>query len=130
MNLSVDFNDPSINDLEFAKRLVESGNKALEGLYPDDFDIDQEQMRKFDNLVEFFKKAAKDLGGKIESVSLNPTNPPSGVTANFVVFDLFGDDVQKFCDVIRECSAISMDITDKDEISISCTIPGVFKFRS
>jgi hypothetical protein len=83
-------------------------------------------MKKLSDLVEIFKKAAKDLGGKIESVSLDPSNPPSGVTANFVVFDLFGEDVQRFCDVIRSCSAISMDVNTNDEICISCTVPDVF----
>ena len=128
--MSLDFNDPSISDKDFAKRFLKASQDAMKGLTPDDFDIDQVQMDKLNELVAFFRKAAKDLGGKIESVNINPLNPPSCVTANFVVFDLFGADIQKFCDVIRNCSAISMDVTVDDEVSISCTIPGVFKVRS
>ena len=124
--MNYDFNDPSISDHEFAKRLVDAFDKEMEGVTSDDFAIDTTQMKKLNDLIEFFKKAAKDLGGKIDSISLDPSNPPNGVTASFVVFDLFGDDVQRFCNVIRECSAISFDVTNRDEVCISCTIPGVF----
>lgn len=124
--MSYDFNNPSISDAEFAKRLVGALDEAMSGLAPDDFEVDPDQMQKLHDLIEFFKKAAKDLGGKIESVRLDPLSPPNGITANFIVFDLFGDDVQKFCEVIRNCSAVSMDTTVNNEVSISCTIPGVF----
>lgn len=124
--MSYDFTDPSISDLEFAKRLIEAQKQAMDGMTPEDFDINPDQLQKLNNLVEFFKKAAKDLGGKIVSVDLDPLDPPCGVTARFIVFDLFGEDIQRFCDVIRECSAISMDVMDTDEIEISCTIPNIF----
>ena len=127
--MSYDFNDPTISDLEFAKRLTEAFDEEMEGVNPEDIEVNPTQMKKLNDLVEFFKKAAKDLGGKIESVSLDPSNPPNGVTANFLVFDLFGEDVQRFCDVIRACSAISMDVNVKDEICISCTVPNVFIHR-
>lgn len=126
LQMSYDFNDTSISDLEFARRIMNALGKEMEGVSTQDFEVNPDQMKKLSNLVEFFKKAAKDLGGKIESVSLDPSNPPSGVTANFVVFDLFGEDVQRFCDVIRSCSAISMDVNTNDEICISCTVPDVF----
>lgn len=124
--MSYDFNDSSISDLEFARKIMNALGKEMEDVNTEDFEVNPDQMKKLSDLVEFFKKAAKDLGGKIESVSLDPSNPPSGVTANFVVFDLFGEDVQRFCDVIRSCSAISMDVNTNDEICISCTVPDVF----
>ena len=124
--MNYNFNDPSISDLEFAKRLIEAQKQAMDGMTPDDFDVDPVQMQKLNNLVEFFRKAAKDLDGKIVSVDLNPLNPPNGVTTRFIVFDLFGEDIQRFCDVVGNCSAISIDVTDSDEIEISCTIPNVF----
>ena len=124
--MSYSFTDPSLSDLEFAKQLMEAYDKEMANANPEDYEIDPIQLKKMNDLIEFFKKAAKDLGGKIESIDLNPSKPPNGITANFIVFDLFGDDIQRFCDVIRHCSAISMDVTVNDEISISCTIPGVF----
>ena len=101
-------------------------HKEMEDFDPDEYQINPQQLQKLVDLIDFFKKAAKDLGGKIESIDIDPAAPPNGITANFVVFDLFGEDVQRFCEVIRHCSAISMDVTINDEVSISCTVPNVF----
>lgn len=124
--MNFDFLDKSLSDEEFARRFKAACEEEMRRTDTDDLMIDPVQLSKLNDLVGFFKKAAKDLGGRIVSIDLNPVLPPNGVTANFVVFDLAGDDVKRFCDVVRECSAISMDVTDTDEICISCTIPGVF----
>jgi len=120
------YNETGISDLEFSKRFLAAYRKEMESFNPDDWTIDQAQLQKLHDLIEFFKKAAKDLGGKIDSIDIDPAAPPNGITANFLVFDLFGDEVQQFCDVVRHCSAISMDVTVDDEISISCTVPNIF----
>ena len=124
--MSYDFNDPTISDQEFVKRFMVAYHKEMEDFDPDEYQINPQQLQKLVDLIDFFKKAAKDLGGKIESIDIDPAAPPNGITANFVVFDLFGEDVQRFCEVIRHCSAISMDVTINDEVSISCTVPNVF----
>lgn len=127
--MSYDFNDPTISDQEFVKRFMAAYHKEMEDFDPDEYQVNPEQLQKLINLIDFFKKAAKDLGGKIESIDIDPAAPPNGITANFIVFDLFGEDIQRFCEVIRHCSAISMDVTVKDEVSISCTIPNVFTLK-
>ena len=124
--MNFDFLESTISDHEFSQRLVAKLKSAYSGASAEDFALDPIQLRKFLDLLDFFEKAAKDLGGKIEAVDLDPLNPPTGLTASFVVFDLAGDDVQRFCDVIRNCSAISMDVTSDDKVCISCTIPKVF----
>lgn len=128
--MSYDFFDQSISDKEFAERFLAAYNQETGDAKPEDFEVNPIQMEKLNNLVEFFRKAAKDLGGRIISVDIDPVLPPNGVTANFIVFDIAGNDVKRFCDVIRECSALSMDVTVNDEISISCTIPNVFVRKS
>lgn len=127
--MSYDFNDPSISDQEFAKRFMAAYRKEMEDFDPEEFQINPQQLKKLVDLIDFFKKAVKDLGGKIESIDIDPATPPNGITANFIVFDLFGEDVQRFCEVVRHCSAISMDVTVNDEVSISCTIPNVFALK-
>lgn len=124
-----DFLDKSLNDKEFAKRFAKACDEMVHRYSKEDFEIDPVQLDKLTDLVAFFSKAANDLGGKIDSIDIDPMTPPSGVTASFIVFDLAGDDIQEFCDVIRECSAISMDVTEDDKISISCTIPRIFTLR-
>ena len=127
--MSHDFNDPTISDYEFAKRFMAAYNKELKDFDPDEYQVNLTQLQKLINLIDFFKKAAKDLGGKIDSIDIDPSSPPNGITANFIVFDIFGEDVQRFCDVLRHCSAVSMDVTVHDEVSISCTIPNVFTLK-
>lgn len=127
--MNYDFLDPNISDKEFAQRFVRAYEDAMKDVNPDDYVIDQVQLQKLNDLIEFFKTTAINLGGKIESVSLNPAAPSNGITANFIVFDLFGDEVQRFCDVIRHCSAISMDVTVDKEISISCTVPNIYTHK-
>lgn len=125
--MNLDFNDPTIDDLEFSKRFTAAVDKMVK--VSDRARINHEQMRKLIKLVAFYERKVKELGGRFEEVSLSPTTPPNGLTADFEVFDLSGKEVQEFCDVMRECSAVSMDITSDDEISISCTIPNVFIYE-
>jgi len=126
MQTSIDFNDKALSDLEFSRKLMAEFREQMKDFDPSDYEFDRAQLGNLIDLIEFFENAANDLGGKIESIDLDPADPPNGITANFIVFDLFGDDVKRFCDVIRNCSAISMDVTTDNEISISCTIPNVY----
>ena len=124
--MGYDFLDKSLSDKEFAERFIAACDEEMRRTNREDIKVNPVQLQKLNNLVNFFKETAKKLGGKIESIDLDPVSPPNGVTANFIVFDLAGNEVQRFCDVIRECSAVSIDVTVDDEVSISCTIPNVF----
>ncbi len=121
-----DFLDPSISDEEFVRRFAKAMEEYLKASRAEDYVVNPAQMAKFNELVRFFTKAADDLDGRIEDVDFNTVFGTGDLTANFVVFDLNGKEVQKFCDVIRHCSAIGMDVTDTDKVCISCTIPNVF----
>lgn len=123
--MNYDFLDSSISDEEFAKRFVAAYEDAMKNIDPDDYTVDPVQVKKLYDLIEFFTQSAKELGGKIESVDIG-LGISNGITANFIVFDLFGDEVERFSDVIRNCSAVTMDVTASKEISISCTIPSIF----
>lgn len=124
--MNLNFLDSSIDDLEFAKRFTAAMKELEDTFSPEDFKLNPIQYKKFNDLVVFFKKAAKDLGGKIDSTNIQRVFGVGDLTATFEVFDLAGDDIQRFCDVIRSCSAISMDVTSEDKICISCTVPDVF----
>ena len=90
-----------------------------------DFVVNQTQMDKLVNVLTFFMDATKDLDGKVDPIKLTPREEHGGVTATFLVFDIFGENVQKFCDVMQFASAITIDSTD-DGICISVTVPNVF----
>lgn len=69
--------------------------------------------------------AARKSNGNVEPIGLSPKEEHDGVTATFVVFDIYGDDVQQYCKVMSYASAITIDGTE-DGICISVTIPEVF----
>lgn len=114
-----------MTDKEYVKRLGQLYDKILSLREDDDYVINQPQMDKLIEVLNFFLDAAQKSNGEIEPVKLNPKAEHGGVTATFIVFDIYGDDIQRYCDVMRYTSAITIDSNDKG-ICISVTIPDVF----
>lgn len=110
---------------EYVKRLGELYHKIISLRRDDDYVINQPQMDKLIEVLNFFLDTAKECNGKVEPVKLVPRAEHGGVTATFVVFDIVGNAVQRFCDVMRYTSAITIDSTE-DGICISVTVPEVF----
>ena len=95
----------------------------------DDFLINEPQMDKFFEVVEFFTESAKECNGKLEPIKLLPKEEHGGITATFVVLDLSGDSLEKFKAVIQHASAVTFDSTTDNEVCISLTVPNVFKLK-
>lgn len=110
---------------EYVKRLGQLYDKILSLRDDDDYAINQPQMDKLIEVLNFFLDAAQKCDGKVEPVKLTPKTEHGGVTATFVVFDIYGEDVQRYCDVMRYTSAITIDSTEEG-ICISVTVPEVF----
>lgn len=110
---------------EYVRKLGIMYQKILDARSDEDFIVNQPQMDKLMKIVEFFVDATMRLKGSVEKVDIAPREEHGGVTARFIIFTVRGDTVQKFCDVMRFCSAISIDSTDEG-ICISCTVPNVF----
>lgn len=111
---------------EYVRRLGVLYNKILSLRKDDDYVVNQEQMDKLVEVLDFFIKASKKSNGKVEYTKLTPREQHGGVTATFIVFDVYGDDVQEFSKVIGYTSAVSIDATTDGEVCISVTIPNVF----
>lgn len=110
---------------EYVQRLGRLYNKIINLRKDDDYVINQPQMDKLIEVLNFFLDTAKECNGEVEPVKLIPRTEHGGVTATFVVFDIVGEVVQRFCDVMRYTSAITIDSTE-DGICISVTVPEVF----
>lgn len=91
-----------------------------------DYVVNQPQMDKLIRVIDFFEDAAKSLDGKVDQVSLIPSQTSGDVTAYYPVFYIHSEMVERFCDVMRGCSAISIDPTASGEVCFSCTVPRVF----
>lgn len=111
---------------EYVRRLGILYDKVLSLRKDADYIVNQPQMDKLIAVLEFFIDSAKDLDGKVEPVNLKPREEHGGVTATFLVFDLYAEKVLRFCDVMRACSAITIDTTSDGEVCISCTVSEVF----
>lgn len=93
----------------------------------DDFQINEPQMVKFFEVYEFFTKAAKETDtAKVEPIKLVPREEHGGITATFVVFDMYGEILEDFKKIVQHLSALTIDAVGEDEICISVTVPSVF----
>ena len=94
----------------------------------DDYVVNPVQMSKFLDLVNFFfRKKIEDDDIEVNPYEFKPREQHGGVTATFIVFDLSGNaEVTDFCEVLKSCSAVTIDVVDREKVSISCTVPDVF----
>lgn len=118
-----------LNDEEYVKRLGQLYEKVLSLRKDDDYVINQTQMDKFVQVMDFFLDMGNRSNGKVEPVKLVPKEENGGVTATFVVFDVYGDNIKRFCDAIQHCSSMTIDATSDSEICISVTVPNVFTHK-
>lgn len=110
---------------EYVKRLGQLYDKVLSLRDDDDYIINQPRMDKLIEVLNFFLDVAEKCNGKVAPAKLIPRAEHGGVTATFIVFDIYGEDVQKFCKAMSHVSAITIDTTEEG-VCISVTVPNVF----
>lgn len=111
---------------EYVRRLGALYNKVLSLRNDEDYVVNTPQMDKLCEAISFFADAAEVLNGDLEPVTLTPREQYGDVTATFIVFDLSGEDCQRFAKVVASASALDIDSLEDGRISISITIPQVF----
>lgn len=89
------------------------------------FAIDEVQLKKLCGITDFLNNVALDCGGSVEPIELRPREEHGGVTANFTIFDVHGEQLETLHNLIKDISALSIDIQD-GEVCISVTIPNIF----
>jgi len=114
-----------MSDYEYVQRLGALYNKVMSLRKDEDYVVNQPQMDHLVDVVEFFLNTTEDCTGSVESVILMPREEHGGVTATFLVFDVYGEKVKEFCNVISHCSAMTID-ANEDGVCISVTVPHVF----
>lgn len=92
----------------------------------EDYVINRPQYDKFNELLRFFLQKANHDGGEIVPTKISPKEEHGDVTVKFNMFDVCGEEVAKFCDLLKACSAVSIDVSADDRVCISCTVPNVF----
>lgn len=115
-----------LTDEEYVARIGSMYDKILSLREDSDYVVNQPQMDKLVELLDYFIMKAKALDGVVQPVNLKPAETFGGVTAHFLVFDTHGEDVQKFCKVLSYCSAIGIDSLENGDVCIDCTVPNIF----
>lgn len=110
---------------EFIKQLGKAYEQIISIRKDDDYVVNPPQMNKFVEVAEFFTDLAEKGNGKVDTIVLSPREEHGGVTATFLVFHIYGEDIAKFSKVISYTSAVSIDSTE-DGACISVTVPNVF----
>lgn len=119
-----------MSDAEIVARLSALYKIVMSFRKDDDYEVNQDQMDKLCRLYRFFLDAAGSLDGEAELTKLVPHEEHGGVTATFLVFDVAGDRVKEFCEVISGCSAFGIEATDDGRVAIDCTVPYVFRKKA
>lgn len=114
----------TMDNVWFIKKFGEIYNRVMSLRKNEDYVVNPRQMDRFLDLVNFFLHHV-DEDGNVEIEENEPKTGLGGVTATFLVMTLRGDEVTEFCNVMKCCSAVSIDSCD-DGACISCTVPEVF----
>lgn len=116
------------NDNEVFERVGKVYQQYLNSVSEADFKINKHQLNEFLKVLSFFVDAAEQMDGNIQVAEIRPKDTVGWVSATFMVFNITGDDMARFCNVVRSCSAITIDSMVDGRICISCTIPEVFDY--
>ena len=111
----------------FLKDLWSNYEKVKEKLSDSDYECDSVQMNKFIDLVEFLTDEADACGGIVDNINLSPKDTMGGIDAYFDVLYLYGEKLQKFCEILKGASAVSFDCDINNRVNVSITVPRIFK---
>ena len=116
-----------MSDKDYAKYVWELYEEAMASRNDADYEPNPEQMKKLIEGFTFFMEMAVSCHGTVEPLSLVPKKESCGITAYFRVFNLIGDDLKRFCEIVQGFSAMSIDSLVDGTVCLSFTVPKVFR---
>lgn len=117
-----------MNNEEFAKYLGEQITSFEDEMSYAHKKINEEQYQKFYNVTKFFENYIQKFEqGKIVDFRMKPNEISCGLTAEFVLLDIWGDNLKEFIKALEGCSAISFEATLDGKVCVSLTVPDVFE---
>lgn len=115
-----------MNNIKYVKTLSEMYKTALSLKENDDYVINQSQMDKLIETIDFFSNIAKKCDGEMKPVNLIPKEECGGVEFESIVFDIIGEEIEALCKILSYSSAFGIDSTVDGRVCLSVTIPKVF----
>ena len=120
----------NLGDEEVLRQYYELFENAIESLDNEDYVLDIPQLHKLIDAYLFFRSVAESCNGTVEAEVIEPRRQVGGITANFTLFYITGEEIARFSEVVKGFSAMSMDVVDKNKVCISVTVPGVYKRKN
>ena len=93
----------------------------------DDYEVDPENMQHLFRAYRFFIKKAHEHNGKIDPFVYNPKEEVGHLDAHFFYFELSGDDLLGFSEILSHASAVSIDATLDGCTHFSMVFPAVYR---
>lgn len=112
--------------MDYEKMLWELYEEEMSSRDNADYQPNIDQFQKLVDAYVFFTDYASKYGGKVDKVKLIPKKENCGITAYFTLFAPFGDELQRFQEIMQDISAISIDSLTNGDVCISINIPNVF----
>lgn len=95
-----------------------------------DYEINSEQMAYLANAYRFFVKKAHDHNGKIDPFFYNPKEEVGHLDAHFYFFELSGEDLLEFSEILKHFSVITIDATLDGVTHFSINVPNVYRKKN
>ena len=116
-----------MSNKDYEKYVWELYEREMESRNNSNYEADLVQFQKLIDAYGFFMELAALNNGRVEPLKLVPKEVSGGITAYFTVFYLTSENIQRFCDVVRDFAALSIDSMNDGSVCISFTIPKVFR---
>lgn len=111
----------------FVNSLAEEYKNMIENEYDEDYEINPMNWEKMIYTLNYLVKVAEKLGGKVEPVELIPKEKNGYIEAVFDVFDLCGNEIQEFTDIIKMANVFSIEPLADNKIRIGININEVYQ---
>lgn len=93
----------------------------------EDYEVDEEQMRKFSEAYTFFQTLVKENEGHMEPMKIEPKECHAGITAYFDFIYMNKEQLAQFKEIIGNIDSLSIGQMDNEEFCISFNIPNVYR---
>lgn len=92
----------------------------------ENYTINKDNYEKYLFVLGNLLKMAKEQGGKLEDIDIQPKQQHAFVTVVFEMIDLYGENVKTFTDMVEKVDVFSVEPLTDGTIRVGVTINNVF----
>lgn len=119
--------EPDQEAMDFLSAAWELYRKEIDGRHPEDYEVYLPNMSKLMCTYGFLQQVAAECGGTVEELRFDRRETFGEVVAYFRVFSLAGDNLAKFCDLVKSADNLGIDALTDGTVCIGMTFKDVFR---